>query len=306
MGNLWLHRLSLLTACATFPLLFVGGLVTSKGAGLAVPDWPTTFGTNMFLYPWSNMVGGIFYEHSHRLVAAGVGLLTLALAFLLWIRDSRRWVRWLGVIALILVIAQGVVGGLRVVLLERTLAIIHGSLAQTFFALMVSLALFTSREWKERPQKMQMREAGRLRHLCLLTTGLIYVQGIFGAVLRYTGALLEVHLLLAFLVAVHVLLLTLRVLRTHPDRPKLARLAILLSGLLVLQLALGLGSYAGKFAPLGLALPSSAVVILTTTHVVSGALMLVTSLVLMLRTYRLPKSLSCLTGEQILWYRVSA
>ncbi len=150
------NRLALTTAWATGLLLVIGGLVTSKGVGLAVPDWPTTFGYNMFLYPWSKMVGGIFYEHSHRLVASGVGLLTLILAVLLWLREPRKWVRWLGTIAIALVILQGVLGGLRVVLLEQMLAMIHGSLAQVFFALMVSLALFTSREWNDRHKGIQI------------------------------------------------------------------------------------------------------------------------------------------------------
>ncbi|MCE3243034.1 MAG: putative Cytochrome oxidase assembly precursor, partial [Deltaproteobacteria bacterium] len=87
--SVWPHRLAVITACATFPLLFIGGLVTSKGAGLAVPDWPTTFGYNMFLYPWSKMVGNIFYEHSHRLVASAVGFLTIALALSLWVQERR-------------------------------------------------------------------------------------------------------------------------------------------------------------------------------------------------------------------------
>src|SRR5713226_5856519 len=111
----WPHRLAVVTACATFLLLFIGGLVTSKGAGLAVPDWPTTFGYNMFLYPWSEMVGNILYEHSHRLVASCVGLLTIALAVALWFGERRTWLRWLGVTALLVVIAQGILGGLRVV-----------------------------------------------------------------------------------------------------------------------------------------------------------------------------------------------
>ena len=93
----WPHRLAVILACATFPLLFIGGLVTSLGVGLAVPDWPTTFGYNMFLYPWSKMIGGIFYEHSHRLVASCVGLLTIALALTLWLKEPRPWLRWLGV-----------------------------------------------------------------------------------------------------------------------------------------------------------------------------------------------------------------
>ncbi|MBM4296282.1 MAG: cytochrome oxidase assembly protein, partial [Deltaproteobacteria bacterium] len=113
----WPHRLAVILACATFPLLFIGGLVTSLGVGLAVPDWPTTFGYNMILYPWSKMVGGIFYEHSHRLVASTVGLLTIALALIFWFYEPRRWLRWLGAAALALVIVQGVLGGLRVVLL---------------------------------------------------------------------------------------------------------------------------------------------------------------------------------------------
>src|ERR1043165_6588072 len=111
----WPHRLAVITACATVPLLFIGGLVTSKGAGLAVPDWPTSFGYNMFLYPWSKMVGNIFYEHSHRLFASAVGFLTIVLAVTFWFKEDRPWVRWLALGALGLVIAQGIVGGLRVV-----------------------------------------------------------------------------------------------------------------------------------------------------------------------------------------------
>src|SRR5574342_1275515 len=112
--GVWPHRIAVVLACATFPLLFIGGLVTSKGAGLAVPDWPTTFGYNMFLYPWSKMVGGIFYEHSHRLIGSAVGFLTILLAVVLWYRESRQWLGWLGIVALAVVIAQGVLGGLRV------------------------------------------------------------------------------------------------------------------------------------------------------------------------------------------------
>src|SRR4029453_16501788 len=126
----WPHRIAVVLACATFPLLFIGGLVTSKGAGLAVPDWPTTFGYHMFLYPWSKMVGNIFYEHSHRLVASAVGLLTIALTLAFWLRERRHWLRWLGVVALLLVILQGVIGGLRVVLLENTLGVVHAAVAQ--------------------------------------------------------------------------------------------------------------------------------------------------------------------------------
>lgn len=269
------------------PLLFIGGLVTSKGAGLAVPDWPTTFGYNMFLYPWSNMVGGILYEHTHRLVASGVGFLTLLLALLLWFYEKRRWLRWLGIAALGLVILQGVIGGLRVVLLEEPLAILHACFAQAFFALAASLALFTSREWKEEIDRVPLADAGRIQRLALSTTALIYLQGIFGAILRYTGNGFELHLLFAALVVFHIFFLGARVLRSHSGLTRLVRPVIILFGLLILQLALGLGSYVGKFTPLAAALPPAEVVLLRTSHVVTGALMLVTSLVLTLRSYRM-------------------
>src|SRR5438132_5493893 len=112
--NPWPHRLAVVTAAAALVLICIGGLVTNTGSALAVPDWPTTFGHNMFLYPWAQMVGGVFYEHSHRLIGAVVGVLTLALGVALW--PSR--LRWLGVAAIVAVIAQGVLGGLRVVLLQ--------------------------------------------------------------------------------------------------------------------------------------------------------------------------------------------
>lgn len=294
------HRLTLVNAAATFLLLFIGGLVTSKGAGLAVPDWPTTFGYNMFFYPWSKMVGDIFYEHSHRLVASGVGLLTLTLSVLLWLRERRGWLCCLGVVALALVIVQGVIGGLRVVLLEETLAIIHACFAQAFFALTVSLVLFTSPEWREKPLKIQVPDAGRVQRLCVLTTSMIYLQGVFGAVLRYTGTRLDAHLLFAALVALHVILLGSRLVRFHSDQPKLLRPVVILSGLLVLQLALGLASYLGKFTPLGTALSPLAVVVLPTAHLVTGALMLVTSLVLTLRSHRLLALPDSLVGQGFL------
>src|SRR5690349_12551144 len=145
--NCWLHRFAVLTAAATFCLIWVGGLVTSHGAGMAVPDWPTTYGYNMFFFPISKWVGGIFYEHSHRLVASGVGLLTVILAMWLWLREDRRWIRWLGGVALFLVVAQGILGGLRVTHMMDVLGVFHGTLAQLFFVLVSSIALFTSRWW---------------------------------------------------------------------------------------------------------------------------------------------------------------
>jgi cytochrome c oxidase assembly protein subunit 15 len=301
----WPHRLAVALACATLPLLFIGGLVTSKGAGLAVPDWPTTFGYNMFLYPWSKMVGNIFYEHSHRLVASGVGLLTIALTLAFWFRERRHWLRWLGVAALLLVILQGVIGGLRVVLLENTLAIVHAAFAQVFFALTVSLAIFTSPEWNSEPSDKPITDGGRLSRLCAVTTGLIYVQAIFGAVLRHTGERLDAHLFFAALIALHVIFILVRIMRFFADRPKLTRPACLLAVLLLFQLMLGAGSYFGKFTSM-LGLPMGVLILLTTTHLVTGALILATSLLLTLRAYRFSTTSKASIGQKVLTEQFSA
>jgi cytochrome c oxidase assembly protein subunit 15 len=298
-ASVWPHRLAVVLACATFPLLFIGGLVTSKGAGLAVPDWPTTFGYNMLLYPWSKMVGNIFYEHSHRLVAAAVGLLTMALTLAFWLRERRHWLRWLGVAALLLVILQGVIGGLRVVLLENTLAIVHAAFAQAFFALTVSLAIFTSPDWNSEPSEKPITDGGRLSRLCALTTGLIYGQAVFGAVLRHTGERVDAHLFFAALVALHVIFILVRVMKFHADRPKLTRPASFLGVLLLLQLMLGVGSYFGKFTSM-FGLPTGTLMILTTTHLVMGALMLATSLLLTLRAYRFSTTSKASVGQKVL------
>src|SRR5258707_2849839 len=145
--NPWLTRYAVITALATLGLICVGGLVTSHEAGLAVPDWPTTYGYNMFVFPFSKWVGGIFYEHTHRLLASAVGLLTVVLALWLWVKEARPWLRWLGVLALIAVILQGVLGGLRVTKMKDELGIFHAALAQLFFVLVCAIALFSSNWW---------------------------------------------------------------------------------------------------------------------------------------------------------------
>ena len=298
--HVWLHRFAQLTALATFPLLFVGGLVTSTGSALAVPDWPTTFGYNMFLYPFSGMVGGILYEHTHRLLGALVGFLTIVLMLWLWLQESRLWLRWLGSMALAAVILQGVLGGLRVVLLTHMLAIVHACFAQAFFALLISIAFFTSPmppgNLVERPPE----RLSRLRRLCVLTTASIYMQVVLGAILRHTAAHLDAHLAFAALVVILVTVLTLHIWRHHFEESALIRPCMLLSGLLLAQLSLGLGAYLVKytamvtpFAPVGL----------TTMHLAVGSLMLATALVLALRAYRLkaastPITVGALVAEQ--------
>jgi len=184
-----LHLYSRVVAASTLLLIVAGAMVTSTGSGLAVPDWPTTYGYNMFFFPFSKWVGGIFYEHSHRLVASGVGLLTVILAVWLWMKEERRWLRWLGVIALGAVIFQGVLGGLRVTQMKDVLGVFHAALAQLFFALISAIALFTSRWWlRGEAQKMSIYAASGLRYLFALVTGLILFQLILGAAMRHQHA----------------------------------------------------------------------------------------------------------------------
>lgn len=149
LHNRWLRNFAVLTAVATLVLISVGGLVTSKGVGMAVPDWPTTYGYNMFLFPISKWVGGIFWEHSHRLIASGVGFMTIILAIWIWVKDERAWMRWLGVGALLLVCLQGLLGGLRVTLYKDEIGIFHATLAQLFLVLVAAMGLFLSRWWIE-------------------------------------------------------------------------------------------------------------------------------------------------------------
>jgi len=185
--NLWLHRFAVVTAFATLLLICVGGVVTSKGVGMAVPDWPTTYGYNMFLFPISKWVGGIFYEHTHRLVASAVGLLTVILATWLWLKESRRWLRWLGIAAVVAVILQGVLGGLRVTQLKDELGIFHAALAQSFFVLVSAIALFTSRGWLN-AVKWPVARATGLGQLYWVATGLIFLQLVIGATMRHQHA----------------------------------------------------------------------------------------------------------------------
>ena len=190
----WLNRFAVFTAGVTLVLIGVGGVVTSKGVGLAVPDWPTTYGYNMFLFPFSKMVGGVFYEHSHRLVASTVGLLTAVLAGWIAWKDRRPWMRKLGWIAFLAVVLQGVLGGLRVVWLKDEIGIVHACLAQGFFVLVGAIGLFTTRWWSRfSSRKHPIAGCHALRRLALGTTILIFIQLILGASMRHQHAGLSIN-----------------------------------------------------------------------------------------------------------------
>jgi cytochrome c oxidase assembly protein subunit 15 len=188
------HWLALLTAAATFPLIFMGGLVTSHQAGMSVPDWPNSYGYNMFLFPPSKWVGGILYEHTHRLMATVVGFLSILLTIAAWKWESRRSVRWLATATLGMVIVQGVLGGLRVILVQLNLAIVHACVAQAFFCLTTLVAVVTSKWWLRTPPASEKDIAAgqRLVKISMIAIAVIYSQLVIGAVMRHEKAGLAV------------------------------------------------------------------------------------------------------------------
>ncbi|HEV7301213.1 MAG TPA: COX15/CtaA family protein [Tepidisphaeraceae bacterium] len=191
--NPWLHRAAWVTALSTFPLIFMGGLVTSHGAGMSVPDWPNSYGYNMFAFPFSQWLGpdkgGIFYEHSHRLLASFVGFLAIVVTIIAWRTEGRRWVRWLATGVLALVIFQGVLGGLRVVWVDLKLAVVHACVAQAFFCLATLLVIVTSSWWlRQTPPLITLSRGRFLIIAALAATGMIYLQLIIGALMRHYDA----------------------------------------------------------------------------------------------------------------------
>jgi protoheme IX farnesyltransferase len=292
MRNRGNHRLAVLTASATFLLLFVGGLVTSTGSGLAVPDWPLSFGR--FFPP---MVGGVLFEHGHRLAATVVGCLTVILAFSIVLDEPRRSVRALALLSVLAVVLQGMLGGATVLYkLPLAVSVAHACLAQTFFCLTVALAVLTGAEW----QAPAPAAASPLPAIAATTTALIFGQLVLGALVRHMGAGLAIpDFPLAFgrlvpplatsLITIHfahrvgALVATLSVVTTaavaarfHRGDDRLERPVLLAVALLVLQIMLG-----------GAAVLSHRAVLATTTHLVVGAALLATSLTLTLRASRL-------------------
>lgn len=295
---IWLHRYCRLLVVATLLLVTAGGMVTSTNSGLSVPDWPTTYGRQMFAFPLSQMAGGIFYEHGHRLIASTVGMLTIGLVIFLWRVEPRAWVRRLGWIALGAVIAQGVLGGLTVLLmLPDSISISHAGLAQIFFALTVTLALVTSRTWRQPPHAPV--DDPSLRQRMVILTAIVYGQILLGATMRHTGAGLAIptfplsfgrllppvwttpiaihfaHRVGALVVASVALANIVSVVRRYGDRTELARPAWLLAAVIATQITLG------AYVVLTAKQP-----IVNTLHVATGAIVFVTSLVLTLRLFR--------------------
>jgi heme a synthase len=323
--NKGLHRFALLLAGATFILIIAGALVTSHDAGLATSDWPLTEGRflpkieSLGIRSGVNMVGNLFWEHGHRMVATTVGLLTIGLVlFLYWdeIRnrlfrfgllkhssrergEPRRWVRRLGLVALAGVVAQGLLGGLTVkLMLPLVVSTAHATLAQLFFCTTVSLAVFTSASWmKDRPVIEEQRGLP-LRYLCVAAASAVFLQLIIGATLRHSATwdkplpveLLLTHVAGAITVAMLLGSVAVLILRRYRDETFLSRPALVALSLLGLQLLLGLAAYLARMASPNDPQPLNPMVAITVAHVACGALVFATTIVLTLRAFKMFRS----------------
>lgn len=292
--NKGLHRYVLFLTGATFFLLVAGALVTSHDAGLATSDWPRSNGQ---WFP--RMVGNLFWEHGHRMVATTVGVLTIGLNLYLLKAESRSWVRRLGLVALLAVIAQGLLGGLTVkLMLPLWVSAAHATLAQLFFCTIVSLAVFTSSGWFQQHESREEKGALALRHLAVAAAVTVFLQLILGATLRHSATWdkqLPTELVLAHVggaLSVCMVLGTtaLSTLRRYATEKYLTRPAGLVLALLGVQLLLGVTAYITRVLSPYDPQPLNPMVGITVAHVVCGALVFATTIVLMLRTYQVLRS----------------
>lgn len=306
----WPHRLAVLLCCATFPLIWVGGLVTTYKAGMAVPDWPTTYGYNLFLYPWQTWVFGpfdLFIEHGHRLLGALVGLLAIAFVVVVFRREPNRKMRAAAIGALLMVIVQGLLGGARVRLVEQGLAMVHGCFGLATFAYLAAMGVVTSHFWKTHVPVANSTSSRSLLRLSVSLTLLVYMQVVLGALLRHIPVaappqLFRVavlfHLLVAAAVVAHSVLVFRRIRADYRSESVLVWPALTLLGLVLLQLLFGASTWVLKYGwPAGLnqySMTASFTIgaksllqtTVTTAHVGLGALILAVSVMLTTRVTR--------------------
>jgi heme a synthase len=284
--NRGLHRLAVALACWTFLLIIAGALVTSNDAGLSVPDWPTSFGS---LYKIPKLVGGVKFEHTHRMIAQVAGLLTIVLAVWAWRAEKRRWMRILGFAALGTVIAQGVLGGLTVLFyLPPLVSSAHAMLAQTFFCLAVAMAMFTGRKWiEEQPQVEFDQRRPSLFTLTLLSIFVLYVQLILGAMFRHHGLSWWPHVANAVVVSFVLSWTAVRALSVYSHIEAVRRPAVAMLALVITQLCLGFAAFLTRVAwGKDAVQPELPMVISTVTHVAVGALLLATTVILAIQIWR--------------------
>jgi heme a synthase len=281
------HRFAIVLAWATFLLIVAGALVTSNDAGLSVPDWPTSFGS---LYRLPPMVGGVKYEHSHRMIAEFIGLLIIVMAVWTQKVETRKWMRVLGWTALGLVIGQGVLGGITVLhFLPWSISTAHATLGQTIFCIVVAMALFTSRSWLQDSPPITEHDAWpSTPTLTSLAAACVWVQLVLGAAFRHSGIKLLPHLVGACVVTAILCWTVVRVLTRYGNVEHLRKPAQLLLALLMVQLGLGFCAYLTRLTWGHDAVqPMQIMVTSTVSHVSGGALVLAASVVLAIQTRRM-------------------
>jgi len=280
------HAFAVFTAGATFLLIIAGALVTSNDAGLSVPDWPTTFGS---LTKMPHMVGGVKFEHGHRMIAEFVGVLTIILTIWTWRVERRRWLRILAVAGLGTVIAQGILGGITVLhLLPPAISTAHAASAQTFFCIAVLIALFTGRRWIEEQPRIEFdTRSPSLITLTWLSIFVLYVQLILGAMFRHHGMGWVPHVLHAAVVAFVLSWTAVRALSQYSHVDEVRTPAITMLSLMIVQLCLGFTAFLTRVAWGHDAVqPELPMVISTVAHVAVGALLLATAVVLAVQVWR--------------------
>ena len=281
-----LHYFALLTICATFVLIIAGALVTSNQAGDSVPDWPLSF--SRWIIDSNRFIANVRFEYSHRVIAGTVGTLTLILAIIAVLRERRNWVRNLAIAAFLLVIAQAVIGGIRVhyPTYKAEIAIPHALIAQSFLSLLVGIAVFTSRQWRDTVALISDKTALSLRSLAPLTTGAMLIQLVLGAGFRHQAFGIMPHVFGAVFVAFFVFLTGTLTITRHSNEQYLQRPAMVAIGLVVVQIGLGISSYFARMAAVNDPQPLEPMISLTVAHVLTGALTLTAMVVLTLRIYR--------------------
>ena len=273
-------------ACWTFLLIIAGALVTSNDAGLSVPDWPTSFGS---WYKIPKLVGGVKFEHTHRMIAQGAGLLTIIMAIWTWRAEKRRWLRLLAIGAVGTVIAQGVLGGLTVLFfLPPPISSAHAALAQTFFCLAVAMAVFTGQKWIEELPRVEFdQRRPSLFTLTLLSIFVLYVQLLLGAMFRHHGMSWWPHVVHAVVVSFVLAWTAIRALTAYPHIEAIRRPAILTISLVIAQLCLGFTAFLTRVAwGRDSVQPELPMVVSTVAHVAVGALLLATTVILAIQTWR--------------------
>lgn len=302
----WPHRWAVVLACATFPLIWVGGFVTTTDAGMAFRDWITSDGHFMPFYPWLSSAGDKFVEHGHRLLGMAAGILSIILVGVTWRTEPRLWVRRFSLVILAAVILQGLIGGLRIVLDQRTLAMLHGCTGPLFFSLCVAMVVFTSRWWHQVTVAKSNERSRKVLRLAALCGVLAYLQLVVGAVVRHSpyltsesaAALFQTavyfHVFLALLIVVQIARLTWQCWREQTQPVLASVLALLVAS----QIALGIGTWLVKY---GMPRWASSLMgewpllsreadllqnTIITSHVAVGSLILVTSIAVALRVAR--------------------